>query len=252
MVYCDNMVAVIKVNGKVMREIDNKVFLPFGSDYEIYLKNLASRRAKVKISVDGSDILSHNSLIMPANSETHLEGFLRSDGSVDKRFRFIQKTDKISQHRGDRVDDGIVRIEYWFEKPFEQAYFRRMTPTIYWADSYDLTFTPHRSSFGGGGTYQAMSQSSFTGPVAQAFNCQVDAAGITIKGGESNQSFGETSDIQTEYNSHVISLLLQGLNSKSQPVSKPLFAHDKIKCEVCGTINSSSHKFCHECSNNLT
>jgi hypothetical protein len=44
-----------------------------------------------------------------------LEGFL--DGhTVRKKFRFIRKAQEIAEHRGDKVDDGIVRVEYCFEQ----------------------------------------------------------------------------------------------------------------------------------------
>ena len=40
MAFKKNMVCSIKANGKILREIDNTVRLPFNSEYSILLKNL--------------------------------------------------------------------------------------------------------------------------------------------------------------------------------------------------------------------
>lgn len=115
MVYQEKFVAVIKVGGKVLREQGDLVTLPFGCEYEILLKNLDSRKAVVDISVDGQDVLNGSQLIVYPNSEFSLQGFLQGN-HVKNKFKFIQKTKEISDHRGDRIDDGIVRVQYTFEE----------------------------------------------------------------------------------------------------------------------------------------
>lgn len=116
MVYQQKLVAVIKYNGKILREKDNSlVYLPFNSEYEILIKNLESRDCVVNISIDGTDVLDKQQLIVKANSSCSLEGFLKNN-KVTNRFKFIQKTSKIQDYRGDRIDDGLIRIEYRFVK----------------------------------------------------------------------------------------------------------------------------------------
>jgi hypothetical protein len=115
MVYQQKLVAVIKHNGKILREVDNTVYLPFLAEYEVFIKNLESRDVVVNISIDGQDVLDNQSLIIKANSSFSLEGFLKGNKTTNK-FKFIQKTEQIQNHRGDRVDDGLVRIEYRFTK----------------------------------------------------------------------------------------------------------------------------------------
>ena len=116
MVYQQKLVAVIKYNGKILREKDNSlVYLPFNSEYEILIKNLESRDCVVNISIDGQDVLDKQQLIVRANSSCSLEGFLK-DNKVTNRFKFIQKTSKIQDYRGDKIDDGLIRIEYKFVK----------------------------------------------------------------------------------------------------------------------------------------
>lgn len=113
--YKKDFVAVIKCNGKILREIDDVVTIPFGSEYSILLKNLNSRKAQISITIDGKDVLDGKNLVVDGNKETELKGYMRGF-SAKNRFKFIQKTKEISEHRGDFIDDGIVRIEYQFEK----------------------------------------------------------------------------------------------------------------------------------------
>jgi hypothetical protein len=119
MMYNTGIVCVVKCNGKILREDKDFVTLPFSSEYSILLKNLETRKAKVNVSIDGQDVLDGNSLILNPNTETELEGFMKGIQGKNK-FRFIQKTKEISDFRGDRLDDGIIRVEYWFEKFVEK------------------------------------------------------------------------------------------------------------------------------------
>lgn len=116
MVYSNKLVAVIKYNGKILREKDdNIVYLPFLAEYQIFIKNLNNVDAVINISIDGKDVLDNQSLVVKANSQFSLDGFLNKN-KVSNKFRFIQKTNKIQEHRQDNIDDGIVRIEYRFAK----------------------------------------------------------------------------------------------------------------------------------------
>ena len=124
MTYNDRFVAELKLNGKILRIKDDTVYLPFGSEYSLLLKNLNTRRVSVNIEVDGSDVLDNQSLMIEPNKTTELMGFLKGHTAKNK-FKFIQKTKQIQEHRGDRVDDGIVRIEFAFEKPHHQPWIAK-------------------------------------------------------------------------------------------------------------------------------
>ncbi len=136
MVYQQKLVVVIKYNGKILREVDNTVLIPFLAEYEIFIKNLESRDAVIKISIDGEDVLDNQSIIIKANSSCLLEGFLKGN-KVSNKFKFIQKTGKIQDHRGDRVDDGLVRIEYQFTKINQTIItYRRHVHDNHWYHPY--------------------------------------------------------------------------------------------------------------------
>jgi hypothetical protein len=116
MMYQHKFVAVIKVGGKILREQGDTVTIPFGAEYSIMLKNKETRKASVGIEIDGQDVLSGNHLVVPANGEIEVERFLENLCTGNK-FKFIQKTKKIMDHRGDKIDDGLIRIDFRFEKP---------------------------------------------------------------------------------------------------------------------------------------
>jgi hypothetical protein len=54
MMYSNKLVASIKSNGKILREFNDKVYVPFGTEYSILIKNLNTVRASVNIFVDGT------------------------------------------------------------------------------------------------------------------------------------------------------------------------------------------------------
>jgi len=130
--YNAGLVCVVKVNGRILRESMDEVYLPFNSEYSILIKNLESRKALVNISIDSQDVLDGNSLIIGPNEESELKGFMNGNKAKNK-FKFIQKTKEISEFRGDKIDDGIIRLEYWFEQLAPQ---KQMVITEHWHYNY--------------------------------------------------------------------------------------------------------------------
>ena len=57
MMYNSKLVASIKANGKVLREFKDTVYIPFGSEYSILLKNLNTVRALINIYIDGDNVV---------------------------------------------------------------------------------------------------------------------------------------------------------------------------------------------------
>jgi hypothetical protein len=141
MVYQNNFVATVKVGNKILRENQNTVIVPFGSEYSIYLKNLSTVRALVRVSVDGKDATEGVWLIVNANSPLELERYIKNGNmSRGNRFKFIERTGAVEEHRGVGAEDGLIRVEYKFEKLVQ--------PTV-WPNQY-ITWI---SSNGSGVTY---------------------------------------------------------------------------------------------------
>jgi hypothetical protein len=110
MMYKKNLVAAIRVNGKVLRESNDRVQLPFGSEYSILLKNLDTVRQQVNIQIDGKE--SSGWIVLNPGEKQNLERFPRNNLSEGNRFKFIERTEAVENHRGIAAEDGLVRIEF--------------------------------------------------------------------------------------------------------------------------------------------
>jgi len=278
MTYKNHFIAELKSNGQILRIRDGFVTLPFGSEYSLYLKNLNSRRASVTIQIDGEDVLDGSSLIIESNTATELEGFLKNTVAKNK-FKFIEKTKEIIDHRGDKIDDGLIRIEFAFEKKatvikniitehhtYHHNYPWRLChyPEPYQNDVYGrctgdvINETPQY-------TQTANNVVGASAENIQSYNCSVkdvselanmgeinelktpiNDMGITVKGSEINQQFNYASIGELE-NSEVIIIQLRGTNLKGASVKKPIMSQDKLTCSSCGTKSKSSCKFCPNC-----
>lgn len=282
MVYQSKLVACIKVNGKVLREFDNnEVKIPFGSEYSIYLKNLNTRKALVNIEIDGKSI--GDSLVLNSDTHVDIERYI-SLGSSGYKFKFIEKTEQISNHRGDRAEDGIVRIEYQFEeeppveihhhhhydtyKPWIQP--KPLYPHPYDRQSYPIWYvntTSTNNNFSSELTSTSSNSddlvhlASFDNDVKSTDNSNntkymsgilrstsMNTDGITVKGNDSDQTFINANIGKLSNKKEVICIKLVGTNYKEAITVK-----DKIECEICGKVMNIDRnlKFCSSCGNRV-
>jgi len=281
MTYKDNFVVEVKCNGKIMRVKDGAIYLPYGSEYTLLLKNLNSRRASVKIHIDGTDVLDYSSLILDANSSTELEGFLR--GSVaTNHFKFIHKTKEIQEHRGDKVDDGLIRVEFAFEreKPnrpviIHEHHHHNVYSNWNYSNWFDGDSTvkygacDNFTMSNSGDQVKGMAENcSARGVVEDSLEPQsinmvqvdslgveslgqpLDDEGITVKGSECHQSFryGAIGELEQ---SQVITIQLKGISGGGVKVQQPVTVQTKLQCSSCGTKSKSSFKYCPSCGTYL-
>jgi hypothetical protein len=241
MMYSNNFVVVIKHKGKVLRESnDGVVRLPFGSDYSVLLKNKDSRKAVANVEIDGKDVAT--GIIVPGNESVELEGIIE-DMTVNNKFRFIQKTKEISDYRGDRPDDGLVRVEYRFEQyEYEPI---NIQPLI-------NIKTKYRPETDVSWIYSDNATMNDTIYYCSAYNnCYTTSdEGITVPGAETKQNFvyGHTKSLESQ--SHVIILHLRG-RVKKRKVKKPITVKTRLTCNTCGRKSKSYAKFCNNCGTYL-
>lgn len=116
--YESKLVASLKANGKILREFKDTVYIPFGSEYSFLLKNLNTVRALVNVFIDGED-MTPGGLVLNAGQEVDLERSIKGGNLKEgNRFKFIERTSAIEDGpRGVKLEDGLVRIEFQFEKP---------------------------------------------------------------------------------------------------------------------------------------
>lgn len=263
-----NLVMAVKVDGKVLREFDGTVALPFGSEYTILLKNLSSQRASVKVSVDGQDATEGVSLIINAGESTELKRFIKN-GNLDagNAFKFIEKTSQIEAYRGNKAEDGLLTVTYEFEKEFKSY---RDYPYKGFGDWSSPSWPP---PFGtaptityGGGTSTTLrcmnaastNQQVYTNSVNDA-NVYSDAdavkltastqniAGITAPGSVVEQQFKTTYGFWGDGNKHTMTLKMIGAIKGQELVKKAVTVKKLQRCQMCGTNTKQTAKFCHNC-----
>jgi hypothetical protein len=253
--YKDNFVAVIKYSGKILRERNGIVYLPFGSEYSVLLKNKDARRVNVTIEVDGQDVLNGHSLVMSGNETQEIKGFMRNMSRTN-RFRFIKKTKEIQEHRGDRIDDGLVRITYQFEKPpVITTTFPRRKQWEDWPDGkpgstgdwtfWDSVTTCNSSNVRG-------NSALYTSCSSDSVKCYAPLSdeGITVKGEDISQQFTYGSIGQLESKVSTIVLQLRG-QTATKKVKKPITVKTRLTCSTCGRRNKSTNKYCFNCGTYL-
>jgi len=252
----NNVVVSLKANGKFLREQNkSEILLPFGTEYSIYIKNLNSVRIGVSINIDGNNVCDGNKIIVNANSTSELKGFLEGD-KVKNKFKFIERTESIENHRGINIDDSLIRIEIWKELEITYNYYSDFYR--YYSHPYDWY------SWRWGGFYGSSSGGYITTGITTSGSCTYCATnasmqrsnnsltsnsfnpGITVKGKEIQQIFNNVYGINFESKSDVMVLKLLGI--KNGKVAQSLvYTSDKLICSSCGKKWNYGIKFCGEC-----
>lgn len=283
--YQSKFIACVMVDNEIVREVrkdgSDSIFLPFGTDYHLRLKNLDHRRAVVSVTIDGEDVLDGSQIVVDGNSTTDLKGFLDSKANVaHNAFRFIEKTEKVKDHRGEKVDDGIVRIEVQFEEdlpqieqtikrdgigyPWRGPWYNDWSdfPTAQplwkyttWQAPGSSAGNPNTVHLGSTGDAQIRS-CSLSGPepsdaVMDFGVCDntntVNTSGITVTGNVVDQAFTTTHVRRLSAEKVVFVFTLLGMVREGHPVKAPLTVKSKIECHTCGTKSKSGVKYCPEC-----
>lgn len=246
---------------KVLREKNSNVELPFGTEYSILLKNLNSKRVVVNIEIDGVDIGNGNRLVINPKQSLNLERYISSE----HKFKFIEKTEQISNYRGNRPDDGLIRIIYSYEKEIS------IINPYYW-ETYitcnDFSSGNKNFYFQSGNknllniyatnctdwTTQEVSTSINTNMVNTNNISASNIDEITVPGSKSEQNFIYIDNIEVENEYHVIILSLIGCKKQQEQIvtiQKPRLVQTKLICPTCGKRCGSNDNFCPRCGTSL-
>jgi len=241
--YDSKFVAALKVDGQVLREYRDTVYIKFGAEYSLFLKNLSDRRAVAKITIDGQSV-ADGGFIVPAYGEIDIERFVK-DMNTGNRFKFIEKTAGIEAHRGNKVEDGLIRIDFEFEKqwtPPPSFYDISIGGSSWTHDS----FSPAVSKGVMRGTSYGIAANASTETLSAN---SVNTAGITVPGSLSDQQF-KTGYCNTDGVRHTMVFRLLG-SEDGRPVQETVTVNTKPTCVTCGRHNKATAKFCSECGTSL-
>lgn len=238
--YNNKLVATITVDNSHLREDNGKVFLPFGTEYSIYLKNLHTTNAVISITIDGQDILDGRSLILGPSSDMTLERYYASNN----RFKFVERTAAIEKHRGIKPEDGIICISYQFEEQppiYSITYYpwwQQVWPEAYWY------YTSGGSQFCGNAINSIGNTCNADNSATHIYENSSIPTGITVPGSESNQMFIDTITPKLEPTKHSMCIQLIGIKDDIL-ISKPKTTRQRDRyCSACGSVYKSRYAYC--------
>lgn len=262
MMYANKLVASLKANGKILREFKDTVYIPFGSEYSILLKNLDTRKVIVNVYID-NDNMTPNGFVLYGGQEVDLERSIKNNNlNEGNRFKFIERTGAIEKHRGIKLEDGLVRVEYQFEKVIPNLQVNYINNNNWWSNTYSTPGNWTSSAFRGTsrGTSSGLSTSnallqnsveSYSTSASCTNASYTNDVGITVPGSVSNQKFNTASWFATEAEKHSIVLKLLGETPDNKPITQAVTVKNKPKCVTCGKQNKATAKFCTECGTGL-
>lgn len=250
MMQYEKFVVAVKAGEKFLRDQDGVVRLPFGTDYNLFLKNINSRDAVVSVSIDGEDVLGGSRLVVNANSKMELLGFLEGQ-SVKNKFRFIELTKEVEDRVGYSPLDSLIRLEIRYRKP--KPIVQEITTTYTYPkwEYYPWTYTSR-----GTGTYSTSAYTSSADmPVVAMASCACNFTsnepcsdvGVTVKGQQCNQEFSSIFIDDLEEQSHVMVIRLSGYRENNNKVETLIGSQEKIECPTCGRKNENKSKYCSNC-----
>ena len=279
MMYNNKLVASLKANGKILREFKDTVYIPFGSEYSVLLKNLNSTRALVNVFLDGENAVP-GGLVLNAGQEIDLERFVKNGNlSEGNRFKFIERTSSIENGpRGIKLEDGLIRVEFQFElPPMKISSMPSWQQRDLWnainttgisgaiGNSYNVNGVMRSADFSKGENTKIYATAAVNqycadnGIVSKAevhdgmatMDSYYNDVGITVPGSKSTQKFSTAYIGALEAEKHTMVLKLLGETPDNKPVQKPVTVKAKPKCTTCGRQNKAHAKFCVECGTAL-
>jgi hypothetical protein len=278
MMYDSKMALAVKANSRVLREIEDAVYIPFGSEYSLLIKNLNSVKALVRVWIDGTEVTDGTMLVVNPNSSLDLERFIKGGNlKSGNKFKFIERTAAISDHRGNKIDDGLIRVEFEFETPRQPVpYLRPNTwPKNYPFDDVIYKGLVGNTSFGATGSQvftnsvahagvDMMSTPTASGATAELTTTARPAShtlrskspapqsevGITVAGDVSDQKFHHATWFPTDGVKHVMVMRVLG-EVEGKQVVEAVTVKTKPVCSSCGKVNKATSKFCAECGTSL-
>lgn len=267
MMYNNKMAAAIRVNGKVLREFKDTVYVKFGSEYSVYMKNLNTQRAVVNVFIDGTNI-TPGGLVINAGQEVDLQRSIANGNLTEgNSLKFIERTSSVEQHRGIKLEDGLVRVEFQFEMPtisvqdflnknqWNHKEFWNSTAVDKISGALGPTTTNSILRSRGMPLSSNASYSSVSDTYAMAQNVSAQSCydtGITVPGSKSTQSFSTTYVNALDPVKHTMIFKLLGETLDNEKVRNPVTVKTKQKCVTCGKQNKMTSKFCTECGTALT
>jgi len=287
MMYNNNFVASILVNGRISKEDGNVVKVPFGNEFAVRLRNKLNNPAAVDLYVNGTRVNQVGQLLIPANSHLDIDRWVFAD-KTDRKLIFVKSGDSRVSEPGEsenghvearfyELNDSIQTIEthihhhdYWpyyiyvdryyaYPKP----YMPYIHPEIIWCDT---GYTISNITLAGG-RGRGTSAGSITLRSSSDLNTAVYGSNDTssyIAGGmnsvcssvsdnialTSNGAVAEGDKVDTKKEFEKFNKpvgMLKGTPTIMKLILQGYSIPKSNKCKKCGNMKRTDDKFCSRC-----
>jgi hypothetical protein len=229
------IVSIKNEQGNILRESYScspaETYLPFNSEYSIFLKNTHNRKAIAKITIDGTDVLSGKGVILnPYGSDTLERFILDGNLTIGKKFKFVPLSDSRVQDPTSS-ENGLIKVEFRLEKRLNISVARPISISNKMSYRAPDERTRYREVSATMNMFETASCNYYVN------NSMPESNGATIEGSTSNQRFKLTTIGELEPGSTIITLQLKGYKEIKQ--------NDDI------LVNDSKRKYCVNCGKRL-
>lgn len=230
--YSFGLVASILHNNQVCHDRpDGSVYLPFGAEYAIRLKNKTDKDALAIIRIDAENV-SGGGFVVEEHSTVDIERF------VDKahKFKFVPSDCSLARY-ADKFPgndyNGVIEIDWYFRKAPQVP----IVPYKPWRYPYTNPWShPIKPEFWYGPNSNVLcSSNQWSHPITE---------GVTVEGGVSDQNFVDTTFQKESTIPITMKLILKGKNRGEfvDTTIKPVY------CIQCGAkLIRKTARFCSQC-----
>lgn len=260
----------VLVDGKPLYEKKGNVFLPYGSTYEILIKNNNNFDIIADVSLDLN--FSNDTFLVKAKSKRVVKGFSYDDSFY--KFRFVEKIKEMNLDSQTKMLNGTISISLFknekkdpfspflkTNRPFEPTKINPLQPILPECPDVEPFVSPapefDKSKIrydNTNGVDRVKFISNYSNMEEDAFiNSSLNSDSTSLKSKGANV-FGEPV-VEKAYNKNYsltgilgsVLYTLHGENEDCIKINKPIFAKDNIECKICGNKSKLGDKYCSKC-----
>lgn len=244
--HINNVTLAVMVDGKSLYENKQDVFIPFGSEYELFVKNNNTFDIVVKVS---PSLFHSDQYLIKAKSKKTIKGF--SEDEIFYAFRFVEHIKEIKENKSNAFVNSILHISiYKKEDPLSILQTRRI------GDVKPLVGSP----FDGSPIEVLINNQKNKNNTFYSSTNSIDSSFSSVGNNEGEdllsgiQTYGKPVEGIQEYHYTDASIPIAnfsfnflGVDESGNRLLKPLFAKDIINCKVCNSKSKPDATYCSKC-----
>ena len=235
--YKNGFAMCVMHNGKILKETDRRVTIPFDSHYQVRLINKNSKRCSCDLFINGEKVERFR---IDRFKSMDIERFIDGNNDMGRKFRFISLKSNDVKDKND-IDNGLIEAHFYLES--NESHIREIHHYHYdhiiREDSYIPPYIPpYKYPYTDLIPLSPMYNTDNSGAVNLSFSSyNTSNLGATVRGNQSNQKFMNVDDMELENTSVILKLKLFGGDIELI----------RQYCAGCGRKSRQGDKYCGNC-----